>query len=143
MFGVDTPERLAQSERICAGLQVIEHLQDVAEEITRAGGVYLPREDMERFGCTDADLGAARASAALRQLVAFEAGRARDLLHTGAPLVRTLPPRPRIALASFVAGGRAALDALARTSYDVCPHPAPARRRRDVAKAFVRAVVGR
>jgi phytoene/squalene synthetase len=142
VFGVDTLERMAQSERICAGLQVVEHLQDVAEDHSR-GRVYLPRRDMERFGCTDADLGAPQASAALRALVAFEAARAYRLLDEGVPLVRTVPLRPRIALASFVAGGRAALDALARASYDVCSHTNAPRRRLDFGKAFANAVVGR
>ena len=50
VFGAATPERIARSDRICDALQIIEHLQDVGEDYAR-GRVYLPREDMARFGC--------------------------------------------------------------------------------------------
>ena len=110
VFAAATPERVALSDRICAGLQLIEHLQDIAEDRQR-GRVYLPLEDLIRFGCDDKDL-TADSSASLRALTAFEAGRARSLLASGAPLARTLPFAPRIAVAGFVAGGRRALDAL-------------------------------
>ena len=142
VFGAATAETLAQSERICAGLQVIEHLQDVTEDYSR-GRIYLPIEDLRRFGCPTTDLGAPAASAPLRAVVAFESHRAHGLLDEGAPLARVLPLRPRLALASFVAGGRAALDAIARASYDVCGRPAPARTGIGFATGFLRAVTGR
>lgn len=142
VFGVATPERMAWSERICAGLQVVEHIQDVAEDYSR-GRIYMPTEDMERFGCPETDLAAAQASPELRSLLAFEAQRAGRLLDEGAPLARTVPVRPRIALAGFVAGGRAALHSLARASYDVCPYLSGSRSRRAFARSFVPAVMGR
>lgn len=142
VFGAATPERLAQSERICAGLQVIEHIQDVAEDYSR-GRVYMPAEDMRRFGCSEPELAAPGASQPRRALLEFEAGRAGSLLDQGAPLAATLPIRPRIAVGCFVAGGRAALHALASASYDVCPYPTRTRTRRAFATAFARAVRGR
>lgn len=142
VFGAATPERLAQSERICAGLQVVEHVQDVAEDYAR-GRVYMPADDMKRFGCSEHDLASPRTSQARRALLAFEAGRAGSLLDEGAPLASTLAPRPRIAVACFVAGGRAALHALARASYDVNSYPTRTRTRRAFATAFARAVRGK
>jgi squalene synthase HpnC len=142
VFGAATPDRLALSERVCAGLQVVEHTQDVTEDYER-GRIYMPREDMERFGCSGADLAGPSTSDAWRALLAFEAERARHLLGAGPPLARSLSPRPRIAVACFVAGGQAALDALERSSYDV-HRASPARRsRRDFGRAFARAVLGR
>jgi squalene synthase HpnC len=111
VFGAATPERIVLSDRVCAGLQIVEHLQDIAEDHAR-GRVYVPEEDLIRFGCNDEDL-AGEDSAARRTLVAFESDRARRLLAAGAPLARTLSPRPRLAIAGFVAGGRTALDVLA------------------------------
>jgi squalene synthase HpnC len=111
VFGAATPERIALSDRVCAGLQVVEHPQDIAEDHAR-GRVYMPEEDLIRFGCNDEDL-AGEDSAGRRTLVAFESDRARRLLAAGAPLARTLSPRPRLAIAGFVAGGRTALDVLA------------------------------
>ena len=116
IFGSATSNRVALSDRVCAGLQIVEHLQDIAEDHGR-GRVYMPREDLQRFGCSDEDLAAAdRPSANLRALISFEAARARALLGSGGPLARTLPLTPRLAVAGFTAGGLRALDRLERGS---------------------------
>jgi squalene synthase HpnC len=141
VFSAATPERLALSERVCAGLQVTEHIQDVAEDHAR-GRVYIPREDLTRFGCSEADLATPSAAPRLRDVIAFEVERARVLLREGAPLARTLPARPRAAVAAFIAGGRAALESIERSGYDV--HGEPARRSpRAFAMAFAGALMGR
>jgi phytoene/squalene synthetase len=85
VFGVASPERIALSDKICAGLQVIEHLQDVEEDRAR-GRVYI------------SDPAAVNRAAAL--------------LDEGAPLVRMLRGRARLAVAGFLAGGRIALAQL-------------------------------
>jgi phytoene/squalene synthetase len=110
LFGAATPVRIALSDKLCAGLQVIEHLQDVGEDRAR-GRVYI--------GDFDAISGA------------------RALLIEGAPLVRHLRGRARLAVAGFLAGARVALDSL--------PTGAGARsdRRWRFAKAYLRAVSGR
>src|SRR5262249_51825488 len=84
--GVSTPERVERSDAICSALQVIEHLQDVAEDWAK-GRIYLPAEDLDRFGVTEADLAAPTAGSRVRDLIAFEAERAGALLDQGAPLV--------------------------------------------------------
>jgi squalene synthase HpnC len=142
VFGAATPDRLALSEQICAALQVIEHIQDVVEDYSR-GRIYMPAQDMERFGCREDDFAGPVASPALRALLAFEATRAAGLLHGGAPLARKLTPRPRVAVACFIAGGRAALDSLSAASYDVGLGPPSDRRRRAFVRGFARAVNGR
>jgi squalene synthase HpnC len=118
VFGAATPDRIRLSDRICAGLQITEHLQDVAED-RRRGRVYLPEDELERFGCSDRDLLGARPSGQFVRLMAFEVARARALLADGAPLIRSLDPRAAVAVGAFVAGGRAALDAIAAAGYDV------------------------
>jgi 15-cis-phytoene synthase len=120
--GALTPERQALSDRVCSGLQVVEHLQDVGEDAA-AGRVYLPADDLDRFGVAEADLTARVASPALRGLVAFELARARDLLGAGVPLVHSLRGWSRLAVAGYVAGGLAAADAIADAGYDVLAAP--------------------
>ncbi|MFD8272139.1 squalene synthase HpnC [Streptomyces flaveolus] len=120
--GTSTPERIRHSDRICTALQIVEHLQDVAEDLTR-DRVYLPAEDMVRFHVQEVDLAAPTAGASVRALIAFEAGRARELLKEGAPLVGSVHGRLRLLLAGFVAGGRAALGAITATGHDVLPGP--------------------
>jgi squalene synthase HpnC len=134
-FGAHTPERVALSDRICTALQVVEHLQDVPED-HRAGRVYLPAEDLDRFGVAEADLGADRATPALRELVAFEADRAGRWLSAGTPLLRTLHGYGRLAVTGYVAGGRATLRALAASRYDSLPGPPTATRAAILAAAL-------
>jgi squalene synthase HpnC len=118
VFGCYTPERAELSDSICTGLQVVEHLQDVGEDI-RAGRVYLPAEDMRACDCTEEDLLSGHASPRLRRLIAQEADRARGLLDAGAPLVGSLRGAARVAVAGYLAGGRAALASIAAADYDV------------------------
>jgi squalene synthase HpnC len=107
VFGVATPERIALSDDVCTALQLLEHWQDVHEDWQR-GRVYLPAEDLERFGVAAGETSPA--------LLEFEIERARALLDRGAPLVGTLRGRARLAVAGYVGGGRAGLDALAAGS---------------------------
>ncbi|MDX6338442.1 MAG: hypothetical protein QOG05_5782, partial [Streptosporangiaceae bacterium] len=118
VFGAATPERMILSDRVCTALQLAEHWQDVAEDF-RAGRIYLPAEDMERFGCAESDLAAPSAGPRLRALMAFEVERARQLLDDGAPLVGNLHGSARVAVAGYVAGGRAALAAITGAGHDV------------------------
>ncbi|HEX9357018.1 MAG TPA: squalene synthase HpnC [Streptosporangiaceae bacterium] len=118
VFGAATPERMILSDRVCTALQLAEHWQDVAEDF-RAGRIYLPAEDMERFGVAESDLAALSAGPQLRALMAFEVERARQLLDEGAPLVGNLRGYARVAVAGYVAGGRAALAAIAGAGHDV------------------------
>jgi squalene synthase HpnC len=124
-----SPARIRLSSSICTGLQLTEHCQDVSEDLAR-GRVYLPGEDLARFGCTDADLAAEQAGESLRKVMAFEVARARGLLTEGAPLIDDLHGRAKLAVAAFVGGGRAALDAIERARFDVLGGPPRARRGR-------------
>ncbi|MFD1658262.1 squalene synthase HpnC [Streptomyces caeni] len=120
--GTATPERVRRSDAICTALQIVEHLQDIAEDLRR-DRIYLPAEDMKRFHVQEADLATKTAGASVRALVACEAERVRGLLNEGAPLVGSVHGRLRLLLAGFVAGGRAAIHAIAAAEYDVLPGP--------------------
>jgi squalene synthase HpnC len=118
VFGATTETRVAWSDDICTALQLVEHWQDVAED-RRAGRIYLPAEDMTRFGVTPADLDRTSTPDAVRALLAVETDRAAALFDRGAPLVRDLHGWARLAVGGFLAGGRATVDALRRANYDV------------------------
>ena len=138
MFGYATPDRLAWSDSICTGLQLVEHWQDVAED-AMVGRVYLPMDDMSRFGVTveqlvppPADYVDRRRPGRPAVVLPSRLGRcwpSRRLgrgkwLDEGTPLVASLKGRLRFAVAGFVAGGHAALDALAALDFDITPTPA-------------------
>jgi squalene synthase HpnC len=140
-----TPDRMRLSDSICSGLQLVEHWQDVAEDFAR-GRVYLPQEDLERFGVGTADIRAGRTTPAFRRLLAFEVDRAGKLLDQGAGLATVLPLRAGLAVAGFVGGGRAALDAIRKGGYDVLgqtPRPSAARRSGAVLGSMATAVARR
>ena len=112
-------EHLAElSDRICTGLQIVEHLQDVGEDF-RAGRVYLPGADMARFQVTEPMLAQRTAPAPVRELVRYELDRASAYLEAGSPLVSALRGPGRLAVAGFLAGGRAAVRAVRAAEYDV------------------------
>ena len=134
VFGLRTPARVALSDSICTALQLAEHCQDVAEDFA-AGRVYLPAEDLARFGASTEELGAEHAGGPLRSVIGFQIARARGLLADGAPLIGEVRGRAKLAVAAFVAGGLAALDAIERAGCDVLPGPPRATRGRQLLRA--------
>jgi squalene synthase HpnC len=140
IFGAATPGRIKLSDRVCTALQLAEHWQDVAEDLAQ-GRIYLPAEDLERFSVTEADLAEPKAGPAVKNLMRFETDRAQALLDEGAPLVGTLRGAARLAVAGYLAGGRAALAAIRAQRYDVLSATARPRKPRmavELAKAYAR-----
>lgn len=137
VFGRPSPAQIALSDRVCTALQLIEHLQDIAEDFHR-GRIYLPQEDLDRFGVVPADLGSPAGARVVRELVAFEVERAAAWLESGAPLAATLRGWGRLSVALYLAGGRAALDTLRRTENPLGTIPKPTRRQ--MAAHLLRAV---
>lgn len=133
IFGQADPGTLTLSDDVCTALQLVEHCQDVAEDLA-AGRIYLPASERARCGCTEADLAGAPASSALRRLIALQVERARRLLASGEALVARLRGAARPAVAAYVAGGLATCAALERAGFD--PNSTPVRpRRRDRLRA--------
>ena len=140
VFGRYSDTRAELSDSICTGLQLAEHWQDVAEDF-QAGRIYLPARDLAEYGCTEDDLTAPSATASFRRLMKFECDRASALLDAGAPLVGTLRGTARIAVAGYLAGGRAALAAIAAADFDVLAatrRPGRAQTVRELIKAVAR-----
>jgi len=118
LAGQATEQNIADSDAVCTGLQVIEHLQDVAEDY-RAGRIYLPREDLTAFGVTEGALAGQHADEDVKALLRWESGRAAVMLSRGVPLTRRLRGWAKPAVIGYVAGGRATLAALRHADYDV------------------------
>lgn len=118
LYGAASPRNVECSDAICTGLQLANFWQDVALD-WRKGRVYLPQEDLERFGVAEAQIAAGRCDEAWRALLAFETARTRDLLESGRPLVRALPWRAGLELAGVLAGGRLVLERIDRVGGDV------------------------
>ena len=108
---------VAMSDSICTGLQLVNFWQDVRRD-RLAGRVYLPRDDMQRHGVTEAMLDAPTAATRLTALLRAEVAWARECFDRGAPLAGVAPPVLRPAIGMFLAGGRAVADAIERAGFD-------------------------
>ena len=115
---------LGMSDSVCTGLQLVNFVQDPPRDLL-LGRVYLPQEDLERFGVAAADL-AGPLTDRVASLLQFEGARAGDLLASGLPLADALPGRAGVSVALYARGGLAALNALERAGWDVfSSRPAP------------------
>jgi phytoene synthase len=115
------------SDLICSALQFINFWQDVAVD-WRKGRVYIPREDLARFGVTEHDIDGGTRDDKWRALMAFECARARAMLVEGSPLARMLPGRLGLEIRATIAGGAAILDKIDAARGDVFRHRAVLRK---------------
>ena len=118
LYGATSPSNLPHSDAICTALQLVNFWQDIAVD-WRKNRVYLPQEDLARFGVTETHIAEARCDDRWRALLAFETDRARGLLASGAPLTRTLPWRLALELRGVLAGGHRILDGIDAARGDV------------------------
>ena len=118
LYGAADERNIADANAICSALQLINFWQDVAIDwdIQR---IYIPQDDMARFGVHEADIAAGHAGPAYRALMQFEVARARALMLSGAPLAKRLPGRIGWELRMMVQGGLFILERLDRVGYDV------------------------
>ncbi|GAA4028210.1 squalene synthase HpnC [Actimicrobium antarcticum] len=118
LYGAADERNLVQSDAICSALQLINFWQDVAVDWKKSR-IYLPLEDMARFGVGEMHLDAQRVDTAWRELMAFEVTRARAMLLAGAPLALRLPGRIGWELRLIVQGGLRILEMIEEVGYDV------------------------
>jgi len=124
LFGYRDEELYLLSDAICTGLQLANHWQDVAIDLKK-DRIYLPQEDLRRFGVTEGQLferaaGAGDADdARFRELMAFETARARGLFERGGSLPERVRGRLRWELRLTRRGGIRVLEKIAAARYDV------------------------
>ena len=121
LFGQATAENLSRSDAICSALQLINHWQDVGIDAGKGanGRIYLPQNEMARFGVSDEDVLRRVASADFQNLLRFQVERARTLMLSGASLGWDLPGRIGLEIRAIVAGGLRILDKIEAVDYDV------------------------
>ena len=118
LYRADTPSNLLLSDAICTGLQLVNFWQDIRIDWAK-DRVYLPQEDLDRFGVPVAQIAAGRVDHQWRALLAFETARARALMMSGRPLTRELPWRLGLELSAVIAGGLRILDRIDAVHGDV------------------------
>jgi squalene synthase HpnC len=118
LYGVADAESRRRADAICTGLQLANFWQDIAVD-WRKGRLYVPAEDLARFGVEEQDIEAGRCDERWTRLLAFEVERSRALLVAGRALTGALPLRLALELKLIVAGGLRILDAIDAVQGDV------------------------
>ena len=112
------PENLRDSDAICSALQLINFLQDVAIDWQKQR-IYLPLDDLSRFGIHEQQLANGVQNQDWRALMAFEIGRSRNLMLSGSSLATRLPGRLGWELRLVVQGGLRILEKIEAVEADV------------------------
>lgn len=140
LFDAAGSETFACSDRICSALQFINFWQDVAIDFTK-DRIYLPRDEMQRFEVTEAQLAHGVANTQFKALMRFQIERTRAMLHQGARLGRLLQGRIGMEIRMIVAGGDTILQKLLDADCDVFRRR-PVLRLPDWMAMLMRAIVG-
>ncbi|MCU0841265.1 MAG: squalene synthase HpnC [Thiobacillaceae bacterium] len=111
LFGDRDPRHQAWSDGICSALQLINFLQDVAVDYAK-GRVYLPEDEMARFGVTERQIAEGRTDALWQLFMNSQIERARRILAAGAPLGRALKGRVGVEMRLIILGGERILKQL-------------------------------
>ena len=116
--GEASEEKFKLSDATCSALQLANFWQDVRVDWGK-DRVYLPQDDMQRFGVSDATIAAGVATDEFRALLRHEVGYARSLFAQGLPLIGMVSRDLAIDLDLFSRGGLEILSAVERCNYDV------------------------
>jgi squalene synthase HpnC len=118
LCGYRDAERQQFSDYTCTALQLANFWQDVSADFAK-GRIYLPLEDLRRFGVSEAAIGNEENSEALRSMMKFEVERAREWFAQGLPLIAQVDRRLAVDLDLFSRGGQEILSAIERQDFAV------------------------
>jgi squalene synthase HpnC len=118
IFGEANEKTVLLSNSVCTGLQLANFWQDLSVDMAK-GRVYIPLEDLDRFGYTESDLGRKVLDDRFRELMRFQVERTRTFFKAGQPILREVGRRLRLELSLTLRGGSAILDKIQGARYDV------------------------
>src|ERR1700722_2265061 len=118
LCGYRDAERQALSDYTCTALQLANFWQDVSVDYSK-GRIYLPLEDLRRFGVSEDDIAQSCNTPAFCEMMEFEVKRAREWFHHGLPLIRKVDAQLAVDLELFSRGGQEILNAIERQRFAV------------------------
>jgi squalene synthase HpnC len=118
LCGYSDAERQQLSDYTCTALQLANFWQDVFVDYGK-GRIYLPLEDLRRFGVTGEDIAQRRATPQFIAMMKFEVERAREWFERGLPLIKKVDRELAVDLELFSRGGQEILRAIERQGFDV------------------------
>ena len=116
--GYSDSERQKLSDYTCTALQLANFWQDVTVDYMK-GRVYLPQEDLRRFGVTEQDIAGRKATPQFIEMMKFEVQRAREWFDRGIPLISAVNKELAVDLELFTRGGQEILNAIEAQGFDV------------------------
>jgi phytoene synthase len=119
LFKRTSDSNFRASDAICSALQLVNFWQDVDLDYVKDRRVYLPQDEMARFGVTERHLSQKICDDAWQALMGFQMERTRKLMLEGAPLGHTLPGRIGLEIRVTIQGGLRVLEKIERAGYDV------------------------
>ena len=128
VFGYENEDARKHAVDLGIAMQLTNVLRDIAED-GAAGRIYLPLEDLRRFGYSEEQLLAGEYTDNFRELMKFEVARARDYYESGSKLVPLLEPRSRFCPQAMATVYSSLLDRIEQVDYDVLSHRVRVRKR--------------
>ncbi len=118
VFGYSSSRAIGHAVDMGIALQLTNILRDVKEDADR-GRIYIPQDEMARFGCSEDDLTGGALGPEFRALMKFQIDRARGFYQSAAPLFALVEPDSRACLRVLHSAYSAILDRIERSGYDV------------------------
>jgi squalene synthase HpnC len=116
--GYSDDERQQLSDFTCTALQLANFWQDIWPDYGK-GRIYIPLDDMQRYGVKEQDIAARRPTPEFRRMMKFEVDRAREWFERGLPLARKVDKELAVDIELFTRGGQEILNAIERQHFDV------------------------
>lgn len=139
LFGDSSEQSMELSDNICTALQLTNFWQDVWVDAQK-GRIYVPLEDMRRFGYTEHELFSGTTNERFRELLRFEVNRTRELFNAGEALLSSAVPELRFELRLTWQGGLRILEKIERAEFDVFERR-PVLRTSDKAIVLLKAII--
>jgi squalene synthase HpnC len=118
VFDRDSAEACAQSDAICTALQLANHWQDLASDVRTRDRIYLPQDELRRYGVSEAELQSGPFTPGLAELMRLQVDRAEALFTRGEPLPASLGGRLGLEIRLTLLGGRRILHKIRKQAYD-------------------------
>ena len=118
IIGYSDDKALGYATQLGNAMQLTNFLRDIDEDYQQRGRVYMPQDELKRFGLSDEDIARRRFSPQFREFMRFQVERAHDLYDEANRGIALLNPEGRFAVASASTLYRAILDKLEAQNFD-------------------------
>ena len=117
IFNESNSSNIKLSDEICTGLQIVNFIQDVKRD-SELKRIYMPQNDLEKFGVNEDDIFKGNNSKEFREMVKFQCDRAEEILNKGKPLVNQIHGTKKIPISIFIQSGKLVIKKIRNINYE-------------------------